>query len=292
MTEEIQLRESDQKLMLAVDSCIMAREHKSHVIQALELARGVTQLKQVLAMPEVYTGIESLMNDHIGFVTDKNPAKMIQNKKTGDWEPTKPYPKEVVISCVAEALSLGLYLHNNEFNIISGRCYPAQAGFKRMLSDFKKKTGTQTEVIPGVPQKSGPGYLCTCKVAWTLQGKPREERELSWNISAFSSDAALGKVSKRAHQWLFNELTENNWSSELDYLDEGESDPVKIEPHADDIEPAKLQGPSLGVIVEAFKAAPDLAALEAKKKKADSTEHAKDPKMIKAYEARKAELSK
>jgi len=57
-------------------------------------------------------------------------------------------------------------------------------------------------------------------------------------------------------------------------------------------QPAKPQGPSLDKILEAFKAAPDLAALEAKKKKADSTEHAKDLGMIKAYEERKAELSK
>lgn len=57
-------------------------------------------------------------------------------------------------------------------------------------------------------------------------------------------------------------------------------------------EPAKPHGPTLALILGAFKASPDLATLEAKKVKADSTEHAKDLGMIKAYEQRKQELSK
>jgi len=284
---EIQISKSDENLMKAVDNCIMARDHKSHVIQALQLARGVSQLKQVLATPEVYSQIEALMNDHIGFVTDKDPNKSVKNKQTQKWEKQEPYPKAVVISCVAEALSLGLYLHNNEFNIISGRCYPAQTGFKRMLSDFKRNTGTQTEVIPGVPQKSGPGYLCTCKVAWTLQGKPREERELSWNLAAFSSDAALGKVSKRAHQWLFNELTENNWSSNEDYLDSREK-PVKIAPLESDIEPAKPTAPNF---TAAFALCSDLAALEVKFSSPGCQKFKDDVDMMTAYGKRKQELS-
>ena len=56
-------------------------------------------------------------------------------------------------------------------------------------------------------------------------------------------------------------------------------------------EPAKPQGPTLAAILGAFKASPDLATLEAKKKKADGTEHAKDLAMIKGYEERKQELT-
>lgn len=288
MSDEIQkIKESDQKLMLAVDSCIMARDHKNHVIQALQLARGVSQLKEVLAMPEVYHEIEALMNDHIGFVTDKNPAKKVQDKKTGDWVATKPYHKDVVISCVAEALSLGLYLHNNEFNIIAGRCYPAQSGFKRMLSDFKKRTGIQTEVIPGVPKRDAGGWLCSCKVAWTLKGQTREERVLSWNLQAFSSDAALGKVSKRAHQWLFNELTENNWSSSEDYIDANEKDPVKIQPREDDLKPEQ-KAPNFAA---AFKACDNLESLKVKFESEACQKHKDNPNMIAAYEQRKKELT-
>lgn len=49
-------------------------------------------------------------------------------------------------------------------------------------------------------------------------------------------------------------------------------------------------GPSIQDIFDAFKVCGTLAALEAKKAKADTTEHAKDLGMIKAYEARKKEL--
>ena len=287
--EEITLSESNQALIKAVDACAIARDHKNHIVQSLAIASGVNQVKAALSAGS-WELIESLMNTHIGFVTDKNPDKKVYNKDKKEWIAPIPYSKEVVINCVAEALSLGLYLHNNEFNIIAGRCYPAQAGFKRKLSEFKRSTGIQTEIIAHIPQRTGSSYLSKCTVSWTKPKEEKEVRELSWDLQAFSVDAALGKVQKRASQWLFNELTENNWGSSEDYLDTQETN--KINPRADDIVP-EPQAPKItkAAILTAFKAASSVAVLEQKWKKAQTTEFKGDSEVIAQYNARKAELT-
>ena len=236
MSTEITFTKSENDLIDAVDSCIVAREEKNHIKQALLLAKGIGQLKSVLSNAEVYKEIEQLMNKPFGFLTDKDPSKQVKNKKTGNWEYPKPYQKDVIIDCVAEALSLGLYLHNNEFNVIAGRCYPAQSGFKRKLSDVKRSQGIKTEIIPEFPVQKGGSFECACTVSWTIPEKEKESRVLKWNITAFSADAALGKVQKRASQWLYNELTGNNWTSSEDFWDVQENGSRKIKPSVNDIE--------------------------------------------------------
>jgi hypothetical protein len=234
---ELTLSSSEEEFIEAVDACRIARETKSHIGQALLLAKGIKQVKAIMAKPEVYEVIEDLMNTPAGFKTDKDPNKPVYNKEKKEWVKAKPYEKVQVINCVADALSHGLYLHNNEFNIIAGQCYPAQAGFKRKLSEHKKKNGIKTKIVPGIPQGVKQGnqlfFKCSCYVEWTMPDQEPENETLNFEIVAFSADAAIGKIKKRANEWLFNELTENYWNSSEDYWDL--NDAQKIKPKSDDI---------------------------------------------------------
>ena len=242
MSTELKLTKKDNELVAAVEGCIMAREEQNHVSRALLLAKGIKQVKAVLSSKEVYPEIEALLNKPYGFLTDKDPTKKVKKynkeKKKEEWFYPEPYTKEVIVDCVAEALSLGLYLHNNEFNLIAGRCYPAQAGFKRMLREFKEKHGIQTEVIEKIPAPrrtngNQQSWLCECTVRWKLPETEKwHERVKTWNILAFSEDAAIGKMQKRACEFLYNELSGNNWVSSENYWEFREG---KIQPRQSDI---------------------------------------------------------
>ena len=252
MSTELTLTKKDNELVEAVNNCIMAREEQNHISRALLLAKGIRQVKDVLASNEVYSEISGLMNSPVGFLTDKDPKKPIKNKQTNKYEAPQPYNKEVIIDCVAEALSLGLYLHNNEFNIIAGRCYPAQAGFKRMLREFKDKHGIKTDIIEEIPVGRKVGnqfsYLCKCTVRWQLSENDKwHDKVLTWNIVAFSEDAAIGKMQKRANEFLFNELSGNNWVSSEGYWENrtnkikpSESDIITTAEDIDPLEPSQV----------------------------------------------------
>lgn len=207
--EVAKLTTFEMNLVNAAESCEVARKEQNHTIQALKLAKGLSDLKKALLAPQVISMIKELMNTPTGFMTDKGMTAK---------SPT-PYNDKIIVECVADAMSKGLTIHNNEFNIIVGRMYPAQAGFTRKLADFKKEHRIKAGYMPSIPVKKGVAYFCEALVWWQKSGEDRQEETISWNLAAFSEDAALGKVKKRANEWLFNELSGNTWTSAEDFND-------------------------------------------------------------------------
>jgi hypothetical protein len=200
-TEIATLSEKQEaELVEAVEACHIASAMKNDTVKSLRLAHGMNQLRQVLATPEITNLIMGFQNIPIGFVTDS---------KTG-------YTKDVVINCALEALTAGAYLHGNEFNIIAGRCYFAQSFFVRMLREFctKHKIERRFSYQAKYLQASCKQHKFNVKVGiyWKLP-KDKEMRETceSYNLLGMTEDQVIGKAKKRAHQWLFNELTENNY---------------------------------------------------------------------------------
>ena len=268
MSEELAtLTAFESNLVNAAQECEIARQQKNHTIQALKLAQGLSSLKKALMQPQVLSIIKELMNTPTGFVTDKDPAKKVKDKQSGNWVSPAPYPDSVVVECVADAMSKGLTIHNNEFNIIVGRMYPAQAGFTRKLAEFKREHKIKAGYMPSIPQKRGATYFCEAVAWWQKPGEERQEETIAWNLNAFSEDAALGKVKKRANEWLFNELSGNTWTSAEDYIDIGEMISANDDPIEEPKKPS-TPPPTVKTVIAALDIAIDLADLEAKYLKA------------------------
>lgn len=270
MNEVAKLTKFETNLVSAANVCEIARKEKDHTIQAIRLAKGMSDLRKALMQPEILGLIKELMNTPTGFVTDKDPSKPIKNKQTQQWETPKPYPDSVVVDCVADAMSKGLTIHNNEFNILVGRMYPAQSGFTRKLADFKRDNKIKAGYLPSIPVKKGNVYFCEAIVWWQKTGEDKQQETISWNLAAFSEDAALGKVKKRANEWLFNELSGNTWTSAEDYND------FNPTANANDIEmPIEEQNkttstppPTVKTVITALQSSGSLGDLDVKYKKA------------------------
>lgn len=293
MSEEKQeiatLTSFEINLVAAAESCEVARKEVNHTIQALKLAKGLSDLKKALLAPQVLAIIKEFMNSPMGFLTDKDPSKSVKNKKTGNWENPAPYSDSVVVECLADAMSKGLTIHNNEFNIIAGRMYPAQSGFVRKLQEFKREHSIKANYLPSIPVFKGGSYYCEVVAWWQKPNEKREEAKLSWNITAFSEDAALGKVKKRANEWLFNELTGNTWSSSEDFHDFSEVN------NKGDIEmdkEVKVFKITKEAAISAFVESKDMNELKAKwdMLKERAPDLYKDPEVLAAKDAKKTKL--
>jgi len=289
MSEELTtLTSFETNLVNAAESCDIARKEKNHTVQALKLARGLSELKRALLVPEVLNIIKELMNTPTGFLTDKDPEKKVKNKTSGNWEAPFPYSDKVVVECVADAMSKGLTIHNNEFNIIAGRMYPAQSGFVRKLADFKREHKIKANYLPSVPVNKSGKYFCEVVVWWQKEGEARQEEKLAWNLQAFSEDAALGKVKKRANEWLFNELTGNTWTSNEDFSDFSAGNNNDIEMPTE----AKLPVIPINAILKAIESADTIGVLNEKFEKAQTTDHKDSAEVKDAFVKRMQELQK
>lgn len=158
----------------------------------LQVAQAMVDLRALMT-PEVMVPIMALQNTDIGFRTDKM------------------YPVEAVRDVVIEAKLRGFHTIGNEFNIIAGRFYAAQKGFRRKLIDGKTFPGLNNfRDIYEVPRLIGgdKGALVKCKASWTLHGKPDSvEFDFPVKLNAgMGSDGALGKAErklcKRVHDLL------------------------------------------------------------------------------------------
>lgn len=85
-------------------------------------ACALAQLKAALGDDKVMAPIMALQGNSVGFVTDRD--------KSGG------YDLATVRDCVVTAFMLGLRLHGNEFNIISGRCYITVNGCDRVFGEL------------------------------------------------------------------------------------------------------------------------------------------------------------
>ena len=113
-----------------------------HLRRALLLAKGIKALEAALT-DDVMTLVMSLQGSELGFLTDKD--------KDGG------YPKDTVKRCLVTALLSGIYPVRNEFNIIAGKCYIAQTGYRRKVNEVPGLTDFQ--LTPGVPNAAAGGAV-------------------------------------------------------------------------------------------------------------------------------------
>ncbi|HEY1186797.1 MAG TPA: hypothetical protein VGE74_04025 [Gemmata sp.] len=179
------------------------------VSRAFKIAEGVTKIREVIN--GAVDRIRPLAGSPLGFRTDKDS--------------TGGYPPAVLVDCATEALLRGLRLTGNEWNIIGGRCYVAQAGFARLVAELDGLT--DLELSPGVPVLKEGGALVEYSAKWRIDGKPMSvTRTIPIRVNnGMGADAILGKAKRKILAAVYERVTGSA-------LSEGEADDVPLAPAA------------------------------------------------------------
>lgn len=161
------------------------------ITRAFKLAEGV---KQVHALVKAHVDkIMPLQGSALGFRTDKD--------KDGGYAPA------VVSECATEALLRGLRLTGNEWNIIGGRCYAAQAGCARLVAELDGLT--DLEHSPCVPVMKEGGAIVEYLMTWRMNDKPMSlTRKIPIRVNAgMGADAILGKAKRKMLAAVYERVT-------------------------------------------------------------------------------------
>lgn len=161
--------------------------------KAYMVSDAIGQLK-VLLTNEYMKPIMNLQGNRLGFKTDKDD-------KGG-------YTEDQVKNCLIEAVLTGVQPTGNQFNIIAGNCYITKEGFGYLLNEMKGLTYQITFSLPRInPEKTSAAIVA--KIKWNLEGKACEQEiDIPVKMNAYmGSDAVIGKATRKARAWLFNNIT-------------------------------------------------------------------------------------
>jgi len=163
------------------------------VIAALDVAKGIEDLRVLFDQPEIKARIVALQDTPLGFRTDKDPR--VVNRKTN--QPNVPYDYAVVREAAIEAGLRGLQLVGNQMNIISGRFYCTKEGFEALI---RKAHGVSSfRPIIGVPSNKPGGVLIECEATWQ-QGGAQQSLKVTIPVKSddySSADQLIGKATRK-----------------------------------------------------------------------------------------------
>lgn len=101
--------------------------------EALILAEGIKSMRDLFLNNQgIQANVEAMANTSLGFMTDRSPDIIKANNAKGKKALT-PYTYDQIAECCIEAMLQGYRITGNEFNIISGRFYPAKNGKYRKI---------------------------------------------------------------------------------------------------------------------------------------------------------------
>nr|BDD45441.1 hypothetical protein 9 [bacterium] len=158
---------------------------------SLKVAVAIGQLFGFLEQPEVKELVNYLAGSPLGFKSDKT------------------YPWDVVRNVCIDALVNGYRLTGNEFNIIAGNFYPAQAGKFRKIVEHPGLTDFTYRLDP--PS----GGKVKCAATWKLRGVAQSIGLEKWDEcvipvklnSASTDDNTLGKAKSKLFSRVLERLT-------------------------------------------------------------------------------------
>lgn len=161
------------------------------IARAFKLAEGVKQMRALVR--GAIDRIMPLQGTKLGFKTDRDD-------KGG-------YSQDVVADIATEALLRGLRLTGNEWNIIAGGFYAAQAGCARLVADLPGLT--DLEHAPGVPTMKEGGAIVEYTMTWNLHGKPMSlTRKIPVRVNnGMGADGILGKAKRKMLAAVYERVT-------------------------------------------------------------------------------------
>lgn len=176
---------------------VIGQEKMEGFEKAYTVSNAIGQLKTLLTA-EYMKPIMELQNNKLGFKTDKAAGG---------------YDEAVVKNCLIEAVLTGVQPTGNQFNIIAGNCYITKEGFGYMLANMKNLA---YEIVPGIPKNNADktGAIIPMTISWNYNGNPHE-RTIEFPIKMnqyMGADAIIGKATRKARAWLYNNLNETEIS--------------------------------------------------------------------------------
>lgn len=192
-----------------------AESKGNETVRAFVQAKMLAKLREQMA-GELMTDVMSLMGTPLGFITDKD-------RET----PSKRYTVDQVKDAVIEALICGFRLVGNEFNIISGRFYPAKNGVKRLLLEIDGLTDLKLKVGVPRPSEAGKSWMVPAKASWKLNGKDDEidRTGADWKIvlplhGTDKPATVAGKAESRLLRLVLQRVTGSTITVEDDEMDD------------------------------------------------------------------------
>lgn len=173
---------------IATAGAVAMRESAGSFEHELVVAQAMVDLDRAIT-PDMMAPIMALMNNPLGFLTDRDPAR-------GD----QPYPETVVRRCFIESKLRGFHAVGNEWNIIGGRFYAAKSGLERLVRTHPAICNLREEF--SVPKPNGPDQMIvSAKATWEQDGNPQElDAEIPIRLNkAMGVDAVLGKAARKLY---------------------------------------------------------------------------------------------
>jgi hypothetical protein len=176
------------------------------VQKAVDLARCIRILRQLMSRPIMEELFMPLMNSALGFLTDKGTERS---------KDRTPYAVEVVRDCLIDALLSGFKPTGNEFNIIAGRAMGVLNGWRRLCEELPGLT--DLDVRPGTVQMKEGRAFVRMAASWKLaevrgqlldgEGKPGIVFEIPTSGGFSGPDALVGKATRRTYKAIYQKLT-------------------------------------------------------------------------------------
>jgi hypothetical protein len=194
--------------MIALDQMVKGFRSELENPEIGEMTRMLIQARAITALEESITAemmvdVEKLMNNPLGFKTDK--------PKVGD-----KYDLETIKRCLIVAWLMGAKATGNEFNIIAGNCYLTKEYSRPAILRFNGLTHFEEQI--GAPMQHGDKTaICEAIATWQLHGRPQELRCVKTDsmdarivvnrYSTSSPDEIRGKVQAKLYQRVLARLT-------------------------------------------------------------------------------------
>ncbi len=201
----ITAEELDAQIQAAInDTAIDGLGKLTPIAQSMKLSRGIQAVQSALT--------DTIMDDHF---------MPLQGKSFG-FKTDKIYSREIVREVLAEALLRGFHPVGNEFNIIAGTFYGAQAGMERKVKEFPGLTDFDEEyAVPTIKEGDthtalvavwssykldGQRYEFNCDLQKTEEGK--RDLRIPVRVNAGQGpDAVLGKAKRKFYARLYKKLS-------------------------------------------------------------------------------------
>lgn len=196
-----------QQQLLAIDEAIGSTALKlagGSFGESFGLAAAIRQI-DALITPDMMADVMWLMNDPLGFLTDRDPSRAKGDKEV------IPYPEKVVKRCVIAAGLKGARFTGNEMNIISAKHYLTKEFFIRKVREFPGLT--DLVCVYGVPRNQGSITVVDATATWKLNGEAQGLERTGANAIPIkvneggSNDMNLGKAVRKLMASIYERLT-------------------------------------------------------------------------------------